>query len=375
MAKERIFSIDALRGFSLLGIILMNILTFAYPYQVINPFEFFQHQDGALFKVSSLFIIASFYPIFAFLFGYGLSIMYDNSIKRNIDYYPMIIRRLLFLLLLGVIHGIFLFYGDILATYALLGFIAIIFVRLKPSYSLVGLSIGFGILALLYILPMVLLQDVAELENFVGLQELERVNNILISSDYLSIMGFNLKYFGMNILNVILVGPFSILPIMLFGIYAHKSNWFNKITQHKNLYIIVGIVVFILGLCVKMIQIMLVGSTISQLISQMLGGPIVALSYIIFFVLLCEDKTVRKILSPLQNIGKLSLTTYITQSIICMFIFYGIGFSLYGKLSVSTIYLIALAIFAVQLVASHFYLKKFKQGPIEKVWRKVTYLK
>ena len=66
MAKERIFSIDALRGFSLLGIILMNILTFAYPYQVINPFEFFQHQDGALFKVSSLFIIASFYPIFAF---------------------------------------------------------------------------------------------------------------------------------------------------------------------------------------------------------------------------------------------------------------------------------------------------------------------
>ena len=58
-----------------------------------------------------------------------------------------------------------------------------------------------------------------------------------------------------------------------------------------------------------------------------------------------------------------------------MFIFYGIGFSLYGKLSVSTIYLIALAIFAVQLVASHFYLKKFKQGPIEKVWRKVTYLK
>lgn len=375
MAKERIFSIDALRGFSLLGIILMNILTFAYPYQVINPFEFFQHQDGALFKVSSLFIVASFYPIFAFLFGYGLSIMYDNSIKRNIDYYPMIIRRLIFLLLLGVVHGIFLFYGDILATYALLGFIAIIFVRLKPSYSLVGLSIGFGILALLYILPMVLFSDVAELENFVGLQELERVNNILISSDYLSIMGFNLKYFGMNILNVILVGPFSILPIMLFGIYAHKTNWFNKITKYKNIYIIVGLVVFVLGLCVKMIQIMLVGSTISQLISQMLGGPIVALSYIIFFVLLCEEKTVRKILSPLQSIGKLSLTTYITQSIICMFIFYGIGFNLYGKLSVSTIYLIALAIFAVQLVVSHFYLKKFNQGPIEKVWRKVTYLK
>src|SRR5699024_12078922 len=92
-------------------------------------------------------------------------------------------------------------------------------------------------------------------------------------------------------------------PIMLFCIYAHKSNRFNKITQDKSLYIIVGIVVFILGLCVKIIQIMLAGSTISQLISQMLGGPIVALSYIIFFVLLCEDKTVRKILSPLQNIG------------------------------------------------------------------------
>lgn len=375
MAKQRIFSIDALRGFSLLGILLMNILTFAYPYQVINPFEYFQQQDGALFKISSLFIIASFYPIFAFLFGYGLSMMYRNSLEKNLDYYPIIIRRLFFLLLIGIIHGIFIFYGDILATYALLGFIAIIFVRLKPQFSLVALTIGFGILALLYILPMVLVQDATKLENFVGLQELERVNNILSSTDYLSIIGFNLKYFGLNISNVIFVGPFSILPIILFGIYAHQVEWFNKIRQHKNLYIVIGLVVFILGLAIKIIQIVLEGSTTSQLISQMLGGPIVAISYIIFFVLICEDQTARKILTPLQFIGKLSLTTYITQSIICMFIFYGIGFNLYGKLPVLTIYAIAIVIYLVQLFLSFLYLKKFKQGPLEKIWRKVTYLK
>nr|WP_263313861.1 DUF418 domain-containing protein [Mammaliicoccus sp. Marseille-Q6498] len=375
MAKQRIFSIDALRGFSLLGILLMNILTFAYPYQVINPFEYFQQQDGALFKISSLFIIASFYPIFAFLFGYGLSMMYRNSLEKNLDYYPIIIRRLFFLLLIGMIHGIFIFYGDILATYALLGFIAIIFVRLKPQFSLVALTIGFGILALLYILPMVLVQDATKLENFVGLQELERVNNILSSTDYLSIIGFNLKYFGLNISNVIFVGPFSILPIILFGIYAHQVEWFNKIRQHKNLYIVIGLVVFILGLAIKIIQIVLEGSTTSQLISQMLGGPIVAISYIIFFVLICEDQTARKILTPLQFIGKLSLTTYITQSIICMFIFYGIGFNLYGKLPVLTIYAIAIVIYLVQLFLSFLYLKKFKQGPLEKIWRKVTYLK
>ncbi|MGO1989406.1 DUF418 domain-containing protein, partial [Mammaliicoccus vitulinus] len=317
MSKQRIFSIDALRGFSLLGILMMNILTFAYPYQIINPFEFFQHQDGALFKISSLFIVASFYPIFAFLFGYGLSMMYQNSIERGLDYYPMIIRRLSFLLLLGVIHGIFIFYGDILATYALLGFIAIIFVKLKPQYSLVALSIGFSILILLYILPVVLLQDVTQVENFVGIQELERVNNILASADYLSIVGFNLKYFGLNISSIIFVGPFSILPIMLFGIYAQQTNWLNKIRNHKNLYTVIGLVIFVLGLAIKMIQIILEGSMSSQLISQMVGGPIVALSYIIFFVLLCESATARKILNPLQYIGKLSLTTYISQSVIC----------------------------------------------------------
>lgn len=375
MAKQRIFSIDALRGFSLLGILLMNILTFAFPYQIINPFEFFQQQDGALFKISSLFIIASFYPIFAFLFGYGLSIMYQNSIEKELNYYPMIIRRLSFLLLIGMIHGIFIFYGDILATYALLGFIAIIFVRLKPQHSLVALTIGFGILILLYILPMVLLQDATQVENFVGLQELERVNNILASADYLSIIGVNLKYFGMNIANTILVGPFSILPIMLFGIYAHQINWLNKIRNHKNLYTVIGLVIFILGLAIKMIQIVLEGSMTSQLISQLLGGPIVALSYIIFFVLLCEDATARKVLNPLQYIGKLSLTTYLTQSIICIFIFYGIGLNYYGKLPVLTIYTIAIVIYLVQLLLSYLYLKKFKQGPIEKLWRKVTYLK
>lgn len=375
MAKQRIFSIDALRGFSLLGILLMNILTFAYPYQIINPFEFFQHQDGAWFKISSLFIIASFYPIFAFLFGYGLSIMYQNSLDKGLNYYPMITRRLLFLLLLGIIHGVFIFYGDILSTYALLGLIAIIFVRLKPQYTLVALSIGIGIFVLLYLLPMILLKDVTQIESFVGLQELERVNNILSSADYVSIIGFNLKYFGMNIANAILVGPFSILPIMLFGIYAHQINWFNKIKQHKNLYMVIGVVVLILGLAIKMIQIVLEGSVTSQLMSQMIGGPIVALSYIMFFVILCEDQTVRKILTPLQSIGKLSLTTYISQSIICIIIFYGVGLNYYGKLPVLTIYIIGIVIYCVQLIVSYLYLLRFKQGPLEKLWRKVTYLK
>ncbi|MCJ1764085.1 DUF418 domain-containing protein [Mammaliicoccus sciuri] len=375
MAKQRIFSIDALRGFSLLGILLMNILTFAYPYQIINPFEFFQHQDGAWFKISSLFIIASFYPIFAFLFGYGLSIMYQNSLDKGLNYYPMITRRLLFLLLLGIIHGVFIFYGDILSTYALLGLIAIIFVRLKPQYTLVALSIGICIFVLLYLLPMILLKDVTQIESFVGLQELERVNNILSSADYVSIIGFNLKYFGMNIANAILVGPFSILPIMLFGIYAHQINWFNKIKQHKNLYMVIGVVVLILGLAIKMIQIVLEGSVTSQLMSQMIGGPIVALSYIMFFVILCEDQTARKILTPLQSIGKLSLTTYIMQSVICIFIFYGVGFNFYGKLPVLTIYIIGIVIYCVQLIVSYLYLMKFKQGPLEKLWRKVTYLK
>ncbi|MEB7065610.1 DUF418 domain-containing protein [Mammaliicoccus sciuri] len=375
MAKQRIFSIDALRGFSLLGILLMNILTFAYPYQIINPFEFFQHQDGAWFKISSLFIIASFYPIFAFLFGYGLSIMYQNSLDKGLNYYPMITRRLLFLLLLGIIHGVFIFYGDILSTYALLGLIAIIFVRLKPQYTLVALSIGIGIFVLLYLLPMILLKDVTQIESFVGLQELERVNNILSSADYVSIIGFNLKYFGMNIANAILVGPFSILPIMLFGIYAHQINWFNKIKQHKNLYMVIGVVVLILGLAIKMIQIVLEGSVTSQLMSQMIGGPIVALSYIMFFVILCEDQTARKILTSLQSIGKLSLTTYIMQSVICIFIFYGVGFNYYGKLPVLNIYIIGIVIYFVQLIVSYLYLMKFKQGPLEKLWRKVTYLK
>ncbi|MCY1028444.1 DUF418 domain-containing protein [Mammaliicoccus sciuri] len=375
MAKQRIFSIDALRGFSLLGILLMNILTFAYPYQIINPFEFFQHQDGAWFKISSLFIIASFYPIFAFLFGYGLSIMYQNSLDKGLNYYPMITRRLLFLLLLGIIHGVFIFYGDILSTYALLGLIAIIFVRLKPQFTLVALSIGIGIFVLLYLLPMILLKDVTQIESFVGLQELERVNNILSSADYVSIIGFNLKYFGMNIANAILVGPFSILPIMLFGIYAHQINWFNKIKQHKNLYMVIGVVVLILGLAIKMIQIVLEGSVTSQLMSQMIGGPIVALSYIMFFVILCEDQSARKILTPLQSIGKLSLTTYISQSIICIIIFYGVGLNYYGKLPVLNIYIIGIVIYFVQLIVSYLYLMKFKQGPLEKLWRKVTYLK
>lgn len=131
--QQRIFELDALRGFSLLGIVLMNILTFSMPYEESFLPDLVKGIDESLLRGVTLFVISSFYPIFTFLFGYGLAIMYKHSLKRSMKYYPFIYRRLIFLLILGALHGFLLFSGDILFSYAFTGMIAVLFIKKMQS--------------------------------------------------------------------------------------------------------------------------------------------------------------------------------------------------------------------------------------------------
>ncbi|MDN5610115.1 MAG: DUF418 domain-containing protein, partial [Staphylococcus equorum] len=131
--QRRLFELDALRGFSLFGIILMNILVFSFPYEETYLPGVLNGANEGLFRIVTLFVISSFYPIFTMLFGYGLSIMYENSKRRGMSYYPFIYRRLVVLLIFGVLHGYFLFNGDILFGYGFTGMIAVLFIKLKPK--------------------------------------------------------------------------------------------------------------------------------------------------------------------------------------------------------------------------------------------------
>ncbi|PTG41131.1 DUF418 domain-containing protein, partial [Staphylococcus cohnii] len=151
--QQRIFELDALRGFSLLGIVLMNILTFSMPYEESFLPDLVKGIDQSILRVITLFVISSFYPIFTFLFGYGLAIMYKHSQRRAMKYYPFIYRRLTFLLILGALHGFLLFSGDILFSYAFTGMIAVLCIK-KSSKKLFKIGvILYAIKVFILILP------------------------------------------------------------------------------------------------------------------------------------------------------------------------------------------------------------------------------
>ena len=154
VTKERIYSLDVLRGFSLFGIILMNIIGFTHDTFHMNPYVMFQYGwNRVLYSLEVLFVQNSFYPIFAFLFGYGLAMMHDSAKKRNKNFVPIVYRRLIAMIIFGVIHGMLIFSGDILQSYAIVTLVGALFLFVDRLYSLIAALFLWLMYAALYWVP------------------------------------------------------------------------------------------------------------------------------------------------------------------------------------------------------------------------------
>lgn len=379
--SNRIRSLDVLRGFSITGILFMNIVGFHENYYYVNPLvKFANDKDVLLQQLSLLFIHNSFYPIFSFLFGFGMAIMADNMFQRGQNIFPPLIRRLLFLLVLGILHGSLLFYGDILNTYAIFGLLLLLFLVLSPRIALVSsiclvavhFSLHFNEL-ISFILKPEDYQVVLNKNNAFGNEVWQEA---IRDRDYLLILGLNMGTFlGANTPliggNIFIFYLLTVFPFMLFGSYAYRTKLINTILKHKRSAIITACIFLIIGLTVKGFGIY------HHINAEMMenftyyGGIFIAISYIVFTIILCENNKVLMYLTPFEKIGKISLTCYIFQSISMFIIFYVLG--LYSQLSLSQVFSIALILTVVQCVGAQLYLKRYKQGPLEYIWRKFTY--
>lgn len=376
-SQQRLYEIDALRGLSLLGIILMNILVFSFPYEESLLSDVVHGTDAVLLHGITLLIIGSFYPIFTFLFGFGLSIMYDNCHMKGINYYPIIFRRLIFLMLMGVLHGFFVFSGDILFGYAFTGLIAVLFIKSKAKRLIKAAIILFILKILLLVIPFAvfsLINDPYTQHNFSGvsLSKLIEIKQQGLYTDFLKINALENLY---NVLDVVTGSAyFEFLPYILLGIAAQKLKLVKKIQLRKQSAIKWGILCLIIGYIVKMPFALDFSNSAYQNIN-IVGGPIVATGYILIFIAMYQSTRIAHLLKVFTYLGKLSLSVYLTQSIVLSLIFLGIGGGLYNQLPLYQSYIIALLIYCLQLVGCYYYLKHFKMGPFEWLWRKITYLK
>ncbi len=169
------------------------------------------------------------------------------------------------------------------------------------------------------------------------------------------------------------VSLFTILPYMLLGAAASKWRLVERARELKWLWIALAIGGLAIGIFVKSLPVMFTRTYLFDYLKVYIGGPILSIGYIGLIVLLCLLPVVPKLLSPFAKIGRMSLTMYILQSIIGTILFYQFGFGWYGKVSVATGVFIALGIIIVQMILAEIWLTKWRQGPLEAIWRKLTY--
>ncbi|MFJ8064113.1 DUF418 domain-containing protein [Psychrobacillus sp. NPDC096426] len=376
--KERVISIDVMRGFALLGIFVVNMLFFHSPYIYINPYTWFQVPgDYETHKWIDIFVQGSVYPLFSMLFGYGLAMQFMKSQEKGTSFRKLAVRRLSVLLLIGCIHAFLIWSGDILITYAIAGFVLLLVIRLKPIWLVL-------ISALLFLLPNGLLNGLLYLlgkmepESLIIYTAIQKIEASVLAyslgswgdifkqrlDDWIYMSGYGL---------VLVMILFTIVPFLMLGAAAAKVKLIERARELKVFWIIAIIVGLGAGTAIKWLPYLTVPNTLTMSVQDTFGGPLQAIAYAGILALVCTIPFMQKLLSPVAKAGRMSMTIYLMQSIIATTIFYAYGFGLYGKVDITTGTWMAVGIYVLQLIFAEAWFMKFKQGPIEALWRKLTY--
>ncbi|MGB0392099.1 MAG: DUF418 domain-containing protein, partial [Salibacteraceae bacterium] len=344
---NRIEEIDALRGFALFGILLVNVFVFHAPIKYYG--EFYGAFEGVqAMAVNGVvnFAGGKFLFIFAFLFGYGI-VLQQNSRPNSFNIY--FVKRMAVLLLIGIVHIALFWFGDILASYALLGFLVIPLLRLSKPTILV-LAIFFILFRPLYYFgvvlfdwPSVQMGELVSLEEFVS---------VFQEGSYFEIFKLRMREFGAFIPENLVWYISKTFGLFLVGIYAARINLFTqmklnsiKFTQLTLLFILVSVLWNYFKLDVF---------GLFDLQAQPIWRPILisinvffettlGMGYILGFSLVFQNSQL--LTNILAKTGRLALTNYLFQSLICVIVFYGFGFGQYAKWEPTDLVLFSAALF------------------------------
>ena len=375
--NERITTIDIIRGVSLLGILLVNMFGFYLPQPHIQLDNWFTEAIDIIWHQNlNIYIQSSFYPLFSMLFGYGLAMQYMKAQRTGLNVYKFIPKRLALLFAIGMAHALFLWWGDIIATYAFCGFFLLLFLRYKSTILLVMGVVLNSSFHLFYIgiLSLSGLLNKAVDEQPVDIQSVQDAVTAYATGGYVDAFIQRLSDLSLQMSPFMwIVALFTILPYMLIGAAAAKWRLIERAKELKGLWITLAILATALGLFIKSAPYLFTNTYLLDYLKVYVGGPILSVGYAAIIVVLCFIPAMTKWLSPLAKMGRMSMTMYILQTIICTTLFYNYGFGLYGKIDVPTAVYMALGIFAVQVIIAEIWLSKFKQGPLEAAVKRLTY--
>lgn len=385
-SQERIDFVDILRGFALLGVFLFNMYGFGG--DAFNMTDWAGWLNRTLVLLRDFLIQAKFYSLFSFLFGWGMSIHLLRAQERDGNFLPIYLRRLTLLLLIGLAHGIFIWDGDILTVYALLGFILILF-RKRPERFLLttaGLLLAFSIFMTL---PYDWVDSIRTWyrERTAVFHWANPGQVSYVTGTYTEILHHRAQSFiGRNADGLIyFLG--NVLSMFLIGLYVGKRQIFQQVEAHLPLLrwvmrfgLIIGVVFN--GLFVLNIYWSQLGrpawypadyAWTIHTGTRTIGAPALMLFYVTMLTLLLRQEKWQERFAPLGSVGRMALSNYLTQSIIGTLIFNGYGLGLYGRTGPIFYLILASLIFLAQIRFSVWWLARYQFGPAEWAWRSLTY--
>lgn len=387
---ERYILLDALRGLALLGICLANFPEFSL-------YTFLKEDAAAGMSTAGIdrivrylqyvFIDGKFYTLFSILFGIGFSIIISNAMRKQVNGFAIFYRRMVIPLLIGFLHLMFLWSGDILMLYALVG-IFLPFFRNVSDTRLLTASAFF------LLLPIVI-------DTIIGITGVNPSAAVVSAQQYFcaryGITDDNFAYWlrdannYQDVFKFLIQGAlvrvqefidgnraFKVMGLFLLGFYIGRTRLYARLNENKKLLKQITLWGFVVGLPVSLIYAWSAmnshpwGIAMHTLLYTVSVFPM-GLAYMAGFSLYYMKKKDRPMFRLLAAPGRMALTNYIGQSVWGIIIFYGIGFGFGADTGLVYVLLIATAVYLLQMVFSHIWLHYFQFGPLEWIWRMLTY--
>lgn len=384
---DRIDSLDALRGVAVLGILLVNIFSFAQPhYSSPNAYGDLHGANFAVWLFSHTFAYLKFLSIFSLLFGAGVYLFTSRIEGAGRQSGWLHYRRMLVLIMFGLLHAYFLWFGDILVHYGICGLLLYPFRQCRPRRLIL---IGTVIL-LIPILAGVFYISTMGPNDFQEFEKDLHPTPSAVASDLATFRGgwlgqlstraneafeFETTVFGWEYF-------WRELGLMLIGMALFKLGVFSAaLTRAVYLRMIIAAILFGIPLTWhgvyanykvgwQSMSIYFRGEFVDYVASLF-----VAFGWVGAIMLACKSPALRLLTYPLKAVGRAAFSNYILQTLICTTLFYGHGFGLYGHISRVGQFGIVLVVWALQLIVSTLWFRFFRMGPLESLWRSLTYWK
>jgi uncharacterized protein len=384
--QDRIKALDVVRGVAVAGILLANVQVF-FGLTFLAPDRIAALPTVAADRIASflehVFVDGKFYSVFSLLFGIGFGVQLSRAGDAAL---PRFKRRLRVLLGIGAIHAFLIWAGDILMLYALLGFTMPWFARKTNRALLRWTAILLAIPTALYIVALAAWIIVGSGSSS-GQAGAGMPAQILAFFAAIGTGGFkdaligNLVFLGGRWADLFATVRFpKVLGMFVLGFWTVRAGIALSPADHRPTLIRWSKLGWGIGLPANIVAAWSieqwpylppsVGGLVG-VVMQAIGVPMLALGYAASIALLVVDG--RRFIDVFAPVGRMALTNYLMHSIVCVTLSYGFGFGLWWRIGSSTAMAIAAAIILVQIPLSSWWLSRFRFGPVEWVWRRLTY--